>query len=187
MKLIAGMFGLMAVVPVIFAGNDGPIPLTLDKVFFQISAKLRPAWWFCWGSTGDNINAMRRKSIHSICSCTHQIPCRHPALAVYFRDQIPFDFVLINYSFLDHKNGFNVNFLEGQKFIHDLALMHPMQGTGFSYFRDTLLGLMPMIFFLKPGESLGLYVDSEKPHCRHDLGRSEGVWHRRRYSAENAG
>jgi molecular chaperone Hsp33 len=70
------------------------------------------------------------------------------------------------YSFLDHKNGFNVNFLEGQKFIHDLALMHPMQGTGFSYFRDTLLGLMPMIFFLKPGESLGLYVDSEKPYFR---------------------
>ena len=70
------------------------------------------------------------------------------------------------YSFLDHKNGFNINFLEGQKFIHDLALLHPMKGSGFAYFRDTLLGLMPMIFFLKPGESLGIYIDSEDPYFR---------------------
>lgn len=70
------------------------------------------------------------------------------------------------YSFLDHKNGFNVHFLEGQKLIHDLVLTHPMQGSGFAYFRDTFLGLMPVIFFLKPGESLGLYIDSEDPYFR---------------------
>lgn len=70
------------------------------------------------------------------------------------------------YSFLDHKNGFNVNFLEGQKLIHDLVLLHPMQGSGFAYFRDTFLGLLPIIFFLKPGESLGLYIDSEDPYFR---------------------
>jgi molecular chaperone Hsp33 len=70
------------------------------------------------------------------------------------------------YSFLDHKNGFNLHFLEGQKLIHDLVLLHPMQGQGFSYFRDTFLGLMPIIFFLKPGESLGLYIDSERPYFR---------------------
>jgi molecular chaperone Hsp33 len=70
------------------------------------------------------------------------------------------------YSFLDHKNGFNVHFLEGQKIIHDLVLLHPMQGSGFAYFRDTFLGLLPIIFFLKPGESLGLYIDSEDPYFR---------------------
>ncbi len=70
------------------------------------------------------------------------------------------------YSFLDHKNGFNVHFLEGQKLIHDLALLHPMKGSGFAYFRDTFLGLMPIIFFLKPSESLGLYIDSEDPYFR---------------------
>ncbi len=70
------------------------------------------------------------------------------------------------YSFMDHKEGFNVHFLEGQKLIHDLALLHPMKGSGFAYFRDTILGLMPMIFFLKPGESLGLYIDSEDPYFR---------------------
>lgn len=70
------------------------------------------------------------------------------------------------YSFLDHKNGFNVHFLEGQKLIHDLVLLHPMQGSGFAYFRDTFLGLLPIIFFLKPGESLGLYIDSDEPYFR---------------------
>jgi len=70
------------------------------------------------------------------------------------------------YSFLDSKNGFNIHLLEGQKLIHDLVLMHPMQGTGFSYFRDTFLGLLPIIFFLKPGESLGIYIDSEDPYFR---------------------
>ena len=70
------------------------------------------------------------------------------------------------YSFLDHKNGFNIHFLEGQKLIHDLVLLHPMQGSGFAYFRDTFLGLLPIIFFLKPGESLGIYIDSEDPYFR---------------------
>jgi molecular chaperone Hsp33 len=70
------------------------------------------------------------------------------------------------YSFLDHKNGFNIHFLEGQKLIHDLVLLHPMQRQGFAYFRDTFLGLLPIIFFLKPGESLGIYIDSEKPYFR---------------------
>jgi molecular chaperone Hsp33 len=70
------------------------------------------------------------------------------------------------YSFLDHKEGFNIHFLEGQKLIHDLVLLHPMKGSGFAYFRDMFLGLMPIIFFLKPGESLGIYLDSETPYFR---------------------
>lgn len=70
------------------------------------------------------------------------------------------------YSFLDHDNGFNVHFLEGQKLIHDLVLLHPMQPSGFAYFRDTFLGILPIVFFLKPGESLGIYIDSEDPYFR---------------------
>jgi molecular chaperone Hsp33 len=70
------------------------------------------------------------------------------------------------YSFLDHKNGVNIHFLEGQKIIHDLVLLHPMQPKGFAYFRDTFLAIMPIIFFLKPGESLGIYIDSEEPYFR---------------------
>jgi molecular chaperone Hsp33 len=70
------------------------------------------------------------------------------------------------YSFLDHQNGFNIHFLEGQKLIHDLALLHPIKSSGFAYFRDTFLGLLPIIFFLKPQESLGIYIDSDEPYFR---------------------
>jgi molecular chaperone Hsp33 len=70
------------------------------------------------------------------------------------------------YSFLDHKNGFNIHFFEGQKLIQDLALLHPLKGSGFAYFRDTILGILPIIFFLKPGESLGVYIDSNDPYFR---------------------
>lgn len=70
------------------------------------------------------------------------------------------------YSFLDHKSGFNIHFLEGQKLIHDLVLLHPIKQSGFAYFRDTFLGILPIVFFLKPGESLGIYIDSQDPYFR---------------------
>lgn len=70
------------------------------------------------------------------------------------------------YSFLDSKDGFSVHFLEGQHLIHDLALIHDLKGPAFAYFRDAFLGFMPMICFLKPGENLGIYLDSEDPYFR---------------------
>jgi molecular chaperone Hsp33 len=70
------------------------------------------------------------------------------------------------YSFLDPKNGFALHFFDGQKLIYDLALIHSLKGEGFNYFRDTVLSSIPMISFLKTGESLGLYLDSEIPFFR---------------------
>lgn len=70
------------------------------------------------------------------------------------------------YSFIDQKNGFTLHFLEGQKLINDLAVIHHLVGGGFQYFRDAILSLQPMISFLKPGEGLGVYIDSEEPYFR---------------------
>ena len=70
------------------------------------------------------------------------------------------------YSFLDAKNGFALHFLDGQKLIHDLAIIHHLAGQGFAYFRDTVLGAIPLISFLKTGESLGIYLDSDDPYFR---------------------
>jgi molecular chaperone Hsp33 len=70
------------------------------------------------------------------------------------------------YSFIDQKEGFTVNFFEGQKLIHDLAIIHNVVGGGFQYYRDAILSLQPMISFLKPGEGLGVYIDSEEPYFR---------------------
>lgn len=70
------------------------------------------------------------------------------------------------YTFMDSQNGFSLNFFDGQKLIHDLALIHNLKGPAFAYFRDTILGALPLISFLKAGESLGIYIDSEDPYFR---------------------
>ncbi len=70
------------------------------------------------------------------------------------------------YSFIDQKEGFTLHFFEGQKLIHDLAIIHEVIGGGFQYFRDAILSFQPMISFLKPGEGLGVYIDSESPYFR---------------------
>ena len=77
------------------------------------------------------------------------------------------------YSFIDQKEGFTLHFLEGQKLIQDLAIIHPITGGGFQYFRDAILSFQSMISFLKPGEGLGVYIDSEEPYFRLKIEMSE--------------
>lgn len=69
-------------------------------------------------------------------------------------------------SFFDEKNNFVVHFLEGQKLIHDLAIINDFRQKGLIYIRDCVLAFQPMIAFLKPGEGFGLYIDSEIPNFR---------------------
>ena len=73
------------------------------------------------------------------------------------------------YSFLDNKNSFTIHFLEGQKIIESMATLHHLQGAGFSYYRDLLLSVLPMVSFVKKGESFGFYLDSEAPYFRFKL------------------
>lgn len=70
------------------------------------------------------------------------------------------------YSFIDKEEGFSIQFLEGQKLISDLAVIHTIQQSGFSYFRKAVLAIEPMISLLKGNESLGVYIDSETPYFR---------------------
>jgi molecular chaperone Hsp33 len=77
------------------------------------------------------------------------------------------------YSFIDQKEGFTLHFLEGQKLIQELAVIHEVIGAGFNYFRDAILSFQPMISFLKPGEGLGIYIDSEEPYFRLKLEMSD--------------
>lgn len=77
------------------------------------------------------------------------------------------------YSFIDQKNGFTLHFLEGQKLIKDLAIIHAIHGSGFSYFRDAILSIQLMVAYLKPGEGLGVYLDSEDPYFRLKVEMSE--------------
>lgn len=70
------------------------------------------------------------------------------------------------YTFIDEPREYALYFLEGQKLIQDLALVHPIQGSGFAYFRETVLSVQPMIALLKGGEQIGFYLDSDQPDFR---------------------
>jgi molecular chaperone Hsp33 len=77
------------------------------------------------------------------------------------------------YSFIDQANGFTLHFLEGQKLIHDVAMTHGLKNKGFHFFRDSLLTFQLMLTYLKPGEGLGIYIDSEDPYFRFKIEMSE--------------
>jgi len=70
------------------------------------------------------------------------------------------------YTFLDDDREFALYFLEGQRLIHDLALLHAIHGPGFAYFRDAVLSVQPMISLIKRGEQFGFYIDSDDPYFR---------------------
>lgn len=67
------------------------------------------------------------------------------------------------FSFFDNNHNFTVHFLEGQKLIHDIAVIHKLEKEGFLFYRDILLSFQPMISFLKPREGFGIYIDSSSP------------------------
>ncbi len=70
------------------------------------------------------------------------------------------------WTFMDEPREYALYFLEGQRLIHDLALIHPIPGAGFAYFREVVLSIQPLIALIKPEEQLGFYVDSESPWFR---------------------
>lgn len=68
------------------------------------------------------------------------------------------------YSFIDSETEFTIHFVEGQKLVHDLAIIHDLKGQGFAYFRESVLSAIPLVSLLKAKENLGLYVDSKEPY-----------------------
>lgn len=70
------------------------------------------------------------------------------------------------YSFIDNQSGFTLSFLEGQKLMADLITIHNLGSMALDYYRKTVLTSMQMVNFLKPGENLGFYIDSEHPYFR---------------------
>jgi molecular chaperone Hsp33 len=70
------------------------------------------------------------------------------------------------YTFIDEPREYALYFLEGQKLIQELALLHAIQGPGFAYFRDVVLSVQPMIALIKHGEQFGFYIDSRDPYFR---------------------
>ena len=70
------------------------------------------------------------------------------------------------YTCVDESRSHALHFLEGQKLVHDMALMHQLYGSGFAFFRKICLTVQPMLCLLKQGEYFGFYLDSDEPYFR---------------------
>lgn len=83
-------------------------------------------------------------------------------------DQAPQDELAVSrlYTFMDEPREYALYFLEGQRLVRDLALVHALQGEAFSYLRDAVLSVQPCVTLLDGGEQLGFYIDSESPWFR---------------------
>jgi len=81
-------------------------------------------------------------------------------------------------SFIDDKKEYTLHIAEGQKVIHDLAIIHDLRGKGFAFFRDCILSAIPLITLLKPKETLGFYIDSEDPYFMFKVEMSEDGYFR---------
>lgn len=73
------------------------------------------------------------------------------------------------YSFINQESNMALHFLEGQKVIHDLVLTHNLGPSALEYHRNTVLSSLQMLYFMKAGENLGIYIDSEEPYFRFKL------------------
>ncbi|MDP7318984.1 MAG: Hsp33 family molecular chaperone HslO [Bacteriovoracaceae bacterium] len=70
------------------------------------------------------------------------------------------------YSFLHNENGFSISLIEGHSLIQELSQIHNIGPHALNYYRSTVLSSLQMLNFLKPGENLGFYIDSEEPYYR---------------------
>ena len=70
------------------------------------------------------------------------------------------------YTCVDESRSHALHFLEGQKLVQDMALMHQLYGSGFAFFRKICLTVQPMLCLLKQGEYFGFYLDSDEPYFR---------------------
>lgn len=76
-------------------------------------------------------------------------------------------------SFLEEKYGFSLRILEGQKIIHDLAIIHDVKSEGFNFFRELVLSGLHLISYLKINEGFGLFIDSDNPYFRFKIEANE--------------
>ena len=78
------------------------------------------------------------------------------------------------YTCVDESRSYALHFLEGQKLVQDMALMHQLYGSGFAFFRKICLTFQPMLCLLKQGEYFGFYLDSDEPYFRLKIELSAG-------------
>ena len=70
------------------------------------------------------------------------------------------------YSFICNKHGFTVSLLDGHEIIESIIKIHNIGPHAIEYYNNTLLSSLQMLNYLKAGENLGFYIDSDEPYFR---------------------
>ncbi len=73
------------------------------------------------------------------------------------------------YSFICNKHGFTVSLLDGYNIIESIINIHNIGPHALGYYNKTLLSSLQMLNYLKAGENLGFYIDSEEPYFRYKI------------------
>jgi molecular chaperone Hsp33 len=70
------------------------------------------------------------------------------------------------FSFINNQHGFTISLIEGHSLIDEITKVHNIGPKAQDFYQKTVLGSLQLINFLKPGETLGFYIDSEEPYFR---------------------
>jgi molecular chaperone Hsp33 len=70
------------------------------------------------------------------------------------------------FSFINNQHGFTISLIEGHSLIDEIIKVHNIGPNALDFYQKTVLGSLQLINFLKPGETLGFYIDSEEPYFR---------------------
>lgn len=70
------------------------------------------------------------------------------------------------FSFINNKIGFTISLLTGANLMGEVITTHNIGPKAFEFYKKTILGSAQLINFLKPGETLGFYIDSEDPYFK---------------------
>ncbi len=70
------------------------------------------------------------------------------------------------FTFINNQHGFTVSAIEGTQLISELAKIHNIGPHATGFYQKTVLSSLQMVNFIKPGESLGFYIDSDEPYYR---------------------
>jgi molecular chaperone Hsp33 len=77
------------------------------------------------------------------------------------------------YSFINNKYGFTLSLIEGHTLIDDISKIHNIGDFAREFYQKTVLSTQQLVNFIKPGESLGFYIDSESPYFRFKIEMSQ--------------
>jgi len=70
------------------------------------------------------------------------------------------------FGFINNQHGYTISLIEGHALIDEISNIHNIGPHALTFYRKVLLGSTQLINFLKPGETLGFYIDSEEPYFR---------------------